>query len=121
MAEHNDLGKKGETKAVQFLLQKGAIILEQNWRFGKDEIDLIATINNLLVFVEVKTRHNAYFGSPHEFVSLQKQKRIVKAANHYVEKKNIDLEVRFDIIGIILNNNTLQIEHIEDAFTPSWY
>lgn len=120
MADHNDLGKKGEQLAVQFLVKKNWKILHTNWRFGKDEIDIIALQEDTVSFIEVKTRHNSFFGEPHQFVSIAKQKRIIKAAQYYIEKEQIEHEVRFDIIGIILNKNEQKIEHIEDAFSPRW-
>lgn len=120
MAHHNDIGNKGEEIATNHLVEKGWQILHKNWRFGKDEIDIIAQTDDTIVFVEVKTRHNNFFGNPHEFVSPQKQKRIIKAAGHFMEKQKLDLEVRFDIVGIILNNKYQKIEHIEDAYSPRW-
>ena len=67
---------------------------------------------------EVKTRKSNFFGEPEEFVTRQKQKHLIKAANAYIEKNNLDLEVRFDIISIILSGNEQKIFHIEDAFHP---
>lgn len=120
MAEHNDLGKKGESMAAEYLLKKGWSIKEQNWRFGKDEIDLIIEKADTLSFVEVKTRYNDYFGEPHEFVSKSKQRRIIRAAEHYIDKYDVDHEVQFDIVSIILNQKKQTIEHIEDAFSAKW-
>jgi putative endonuclease len=64
MAEHNELGEKGEELARNFLRKKGYKIIERNWRFGKDEIDIIAIDNDYLVIVEVKTRRSNYFAEP---------------------------------------------------------
>ncbi len=120
MATHNELGKKGEELAIAHLRKYGYEILDRNWRFGKEEIDIIARIGQELVIAEVKTRHSDFFGSPEEFVSRSKQQHLIKAANAYVEKKDLDLEVRFDVIGIILNSKEERIHHIEDAFQPRW-
>lgn len=120
MAEHNDLGKAGEKLALTHLRQAGYQILEQNWRFGKEEIDIIARIADELVIVEVKTRNSDFFGEPHEFVSKSKQNHMIRAAHAYVEKKDLDMEVRFDIIGIIINPSGTKVDHIEDAFQPRW-
>ena len=120
MASHNELGKKGEELAVKFLSNLGYEILEQNFRFKRDEVDIIASKNDIIVFVEVKTRANNFLGEPEEAVSIGKQKRIIKVANHYLIENDLDNEGRFDIIGIILNEKTKNINHISEAFMPKW-
>ena len=118
MAEHNQTGTTGEELAASFLEKKGYSVLEKNWRFGHEEIDILASKDSTLVVAEVKTRKSNFFGEPEEFVTRQKQKHLIKAANAYMEKNNLDLEVRFDIISIILSGNEQKIFHIEDAFHP---
>ncbi len=118
MAEHNQLGKKGEELAVNFLMKLGYEIIAVNWHEKKFEIDIIAHFNNQLVIVEVKTRNTDYFGNPAEAVTLAKQKHLIEGANYYIEKNDIDLECRFDVIAIVLNANAEKIEHIKDAFYP---
>lgn len=120
MADHNDLGMEGEDMAVAHLVKNGYSILERNWRFGKEEIDIIARIGQELVVVEVKTRNSDFFGEPHEFVSKSKQNHMIRAAHAYVEKRDLDLEVRFDIIGIIINKAGQKLDHMEGAFQPRW-
>jgi putative endonuclease len=80
MAEHNELGKQGEEIAQQHLSDKGYKILQCNWRFGSEEIDIIARKDNILVIVEVKTRQTNFFGEPEESVTKKKQKFLVRAA-----------------------------------------
>lgn len=116
MAAHNELGKEGEELAISFLKNKGYNILETNWRFDKAEIDIIAQKNNVLAAVEVKTRSSLDFGLPQEFVKPKKIKLIVKAINEFVEKYDLDVEVRFDIVAISKINGDFNIEHIEEAF-----
>ncbi|WP_233899892.1 YraN family protein [Tenacibaculum piscium] len=116
MAQHNELGEKGEQLAIEYLEKNGYKILEKNYRYKKAEVDIIAEKDGFLVVVEVKTRSSTYFGNPQDFVNPKKIKLLVYAMNHYVHQKNIDLEIRFDIIGILQTNNTFKIEHIEDAF-----
>ena len=118
MAEHNDTGIKGEELASVYLEGKGYTVLEKNWQFGREEIDIIAQQNDTLVVVEVKTRSGSFFGEPEEFVNRQKQKNLIKAVNAYIEKNNLELEVRFDIIGVILTGKNHRINHVEDAFHP---
>ncbi len=119
MAEHNELGKSGEENACEYLIKKGFKILEKNWVHNKDEVDLIATHNECLVIIEVKTRSTLYFGEPQIFVTKKKQSFMIRAANAYILKNNIHLETRFDIISVVLSGNRMSIKHIEDAFYPT--
>ncbi|MFT4698483.1 MAG: putative endonuclease [Flavobacteriaceae bacterium] len=116
MAYHNELGKLGEQLATNLLLEKGYEVLERNFTFQKAEIDIIAKKGNELIIVEVKARNSDYFGDPQEFVTPSKIKLLVKAANEYVISNNLEVEVRFDIISVIKNNNVEQLEHFENAF-----
>lgn len=117
MAEHNVIGEQGEAIAFKYLKEKGYTVLEKNWRFQKAEIDLITTLENQLVVVEVKTRTSEEFESPKEAVTIAKQKRIVKAADAYIQAKEIDLECRFDIVSVLIQGKKVSIEHIENAFS----
>ena len=116
MAQHNELGKKGESEAAEFLERNGYTIIQRNFVFQKAEIDIIARKDNILAIVEVKTRSSLDFGLPQDFVKPKKIQLLVKAVNEYVISKDLDVEVRFDIIAIHNNNKTFEIEHIEDAF-----
>jgi putative endonuclease len=120
MAEHNELGKQGEAIAAQHLQEKGYRILAKNWRFAKAELDLVVQTENTLVVVEVKTRNTGFFGEPELAVSKRKQQQLVKAAHAFMEAANIDLEVRFDVVGIISNKNKTELNHVEEAFQPRW-
>lgn len=119
MAEHTDLGKKGEEIAAIYLSGKGYKIIERNWRTGKDEIDIIASKDNFLIIVEVKTRSSNLFGEPEESVDDKKQRFLIRAADEYVNQKEVDNEIRFDIISVIIEDNKHTIRHIEDAFYPT--
>ena len=119
MAESHEIGKHGEEMARTFLANKGYEVLETNWRSNHNEIDIIARKDNTLVVAEVKTRKTNFFGEPEEFVTKAKQKSLIKAANHYISFKNLDLEVRFDIISILYSGSNYKIHHIEDAFYPT--
>ena len=116
MAQHNDLGKKGEQLAIDYLVKKGYTILDKNWRFQKAEVDIIAQKEETLAVVEVKTRSSIDFGSPQDFVNPKKIKLLVSAIDEYVVSKNLDVDVRFDIIAIVHENKNFIIEHLEDAF-----
>ena len=116
MAEHNDLGRIGEEKAVSFLEANGYEILETNWRYDKAEIDIIAKKENNLAVIEVKTRSSLDFGLPQDFVKPKKIQLLVKAINEYVVSHDMDVTIRFDIIAIHKENSGFIIEHIEEAF-----
>ncbi len=117
MASHNELGKLGEDMAVAHLQTQGYKILTRNFRFDKAEIDIIAQREeDTVVMVEVKTRNSNFFGDPQSFVTPRKIKSLVKAANEYVIRNEIDAEVRFDIIAILKNKKEERIEHFENAF-----
>lgn len=118
MAQHNDLGKKGEAIAARYLKEKGYAIIEQNWFYEKYEIDIIASNDEYIVFVEVKARLSDRWGNPEEAVSKGKIKRIVEAADFYLIENDIDKPVRFDVIAIIWTGNKPEIDHFEDAFLP---
>ena len=121
MAQHNDLGKWGETFAADFLQKQGYIIRERDWQFGKRDIDIIALTADLttLVFVEVKTRTNKEMVEPELAVTRQKIKSIGIAANNYIKQFDVVEEIRFDVITIVGSNaSNAQLKHIEDAFNP---
>jgi len=116
MAQHNELGKKGEKLAIDFLVKKGYLILDTNWRFQKAEVDIIARKGEILAVIEVKTRSTTDFGNPQDFVKPKKIKLLVSAIDEYVNSKDLNVEVRFDIIAIVHKNKNIVIEHLEDAF-----
>lgn len=116
MAQHNELGKKGEQLAVDYLLKQGYIIIERNYRFDKAEVDIIAQKENILAIVEVKTRSTIDFGNPQDFVKPKQIKNLVKAVDEYVVTNDLDVEVRFDIIAILKEHNSYKIEHLKNAF-----
>ena len=118
MATHNELGAQGEEIAAKFLLKKGYKIIERNYRFKKLEIDIICEFENELIIVEVKTRSFDAVQRPEMSVTMSKQKLLIKAAHQYIIENEIDIETRFDVIGIILQGSRLEINHIESAFMP---
>lgn len=118
MAQHNELGQKGEDAAARLLLEKGYKILSRNWRFHGYEIDIVAENQEWLVFVEVKTRTSAQWGNPEDFVGKSRMRRMIEAADHYIIEHDLDKQARFDIIGAVWNGHQMQMEHIEDAFMP---
>jgi len=121
MADHNDFGKKGEAIAKEFLEISGYDILDENWVFGKAEIDLVTYRDKRLIFVEVKTRSGSKFGQPEDFVDDAKQRQMQLAAEEYIHLMDFKGEIRFDIISILFDNQGRHmLRHIEDAFWPGY-
>lgn len=116
MAQHNDLGEKGEQLAVDYLLQHNYKIIARNYRFLKAEVDIIVQKEDVLVAVEVKTRSSIDFGNPQDFINPKKIKLLVSAMDNFVVENDLDVEVRFDIIAIVNQKNAFKIEHLKDAF-----
>jgi putative endonuclease len=120
VAKHNILGQKGEDIAAEYLLQKGYTILHRNMRIEKDEIDIIAQDKDFIVFVEVKTRSSLQHGSPTEQVNPQKEAKLIRAANRFLENHEMNVEARFDVISVILSPTKNEIRHVPDAFSPGF-
>ena len=119
MAEHNETGNFGENLAANYLIKNGYRIRERNFVFEKAEVDIIAQKDNMLVVVEVKTRASELFETATELVSKNQIKQIIAATEGYIHLKDIDLETRFDVIAVILDQRPPKIEHITDAFYPT--
>ncbi len=118
MNETQKTGGEGETEALNYLRSIGYEILEKNWRHSNQEIDIIAKDKTFLVIAEVKTRSSNAFGEPEAFVNRQKQRNLIKAANAYLEKKDLMLEIRFDILSVMKNGENYKVNHIQNAFYP---
>ena len=100
------IGTLGETIAESFLVSKKFAILERNFRTPFGEIDIVASKNNCLVFVEVKTRTTNRFGRPLESITTKKKKTIVKNCLYYLMINNfMPMDHRIDVIGIKLKYN----------------
>lgn len=120
MAEHNILGRRGEDIAASFLSDNSYEVLERNWRCGRLEVDLIARFNEVLVIAEVKTRIGNFIEFPQESVDIRRQKRLIRAANAYIYQSNLNLEIRFDIITVVFDDDiNYRLTHIENAFYPA--
>ncbi|MFC1894619.1 YraN family protein [Candidatus Dependentiae bacterium] len=110
------LGNKGEQIIAKFLEKNNFEILQQNYKSKFGEIDLIAQKDNLIAFVEVKTRKKAYFPISN-VVTISKQKKISKTANLFISKNKIYNKIcRFDVATVISDNNEYKINYIKNAF-----
>jgi len=116
LAKHNKLGKDGELIAFMVLQRDGFAILETNWRFQKAEVDVIAQKDGFLIFIEVKTRGSKKFGNPSDSIDKKKISLYKDAVEGYLEQYPSELEVRFDVVNIIIGKDETEIEHIPNAF-----
>lgn len=115
MSQHIALGKMGEKLASEFLVKKGYSILHQNWRFRHWEIDIIARKENVIHFVEVKTRRNTNFGYPEQAVTPRKIHYLAEAATEFQYQYPGSKIISFDIISILLKDDgTEEYFFIED-------
>ncbi|MDP4207616.1 MAG: YraN family protein [Bacteroidota bacterium] len=119
MMTSREKGNGAEDLAANFLEQNGYEILDRNWYSQHYEIDIIARKNGVVAIVEVKSLASNYFREPYESVNRNKQRMIISAANAYIRRQNINDDIRFDIISIVINKNGEKIEHIENAFYPT--
>ncbi len=111
------LGHEGEKAAVSFLKDHGFNILEKNYRTKPAEIDIIAREKDCLCFIEVKTRASIRKGLPKESVTWSKQKKIILGATYYLKKTNqLNSKIRFDVVEVFKNNDTIEINLIKNAF-----
>lgn len=116
MGNNIEKGKRGETISKEYLLSKGYIILDINYRNKIGEIDIIALDKNKLVFIEVKTRTSINFGYAYEAVNRKKQEKIIYCSYLYInQKKLMNYQPRYDIIEVYLTPN-IRINHIENSF-----
>ncbi len=112
------IGAIGENQAAYYLFKKGYEIVERNYHFSAyGEIDIIAAIDNTLVFVEVKTNRHNYFGLPEERVDERKQEQLFTIAEAYLAEHDYEeYECRFDVMSINIEKNKFIVKHLKDAF-----
>ena len=116
--EHLNIGRIGEEIDANFLETIHCTILETNWRYKKAEIDIIAmSEDNTLLFVEVKTRSNSYFGPGSDSIDLHKRNLIIDAAMVYWTLIQHKGEIRFDVVDIFLRSSEeFRMEYTPNAF-----
>lgn len=112
-----NFGSWGEEIAVSYLIEKGYTILNRNFRSRFGELDIIAKYENTVIFIEVKTRNSLKFGLPCESITDIKKRHIKRMVNYYtmINCTN-ELDLRIDVIEILVNEDQINIHHIENAF-----
>lgn len=93
-------GQLGEDAALAYLKQHGLLLVERNFRCKNGEIDLIMQDGETLVFVEVRKRADRDHGGAAASVTPAKQKRLIAAAHHYLQRYRMPPACRFDVIAI---------------------
>ena len=113
-----DHGRIGEDLAHRYLRRQGCTIVARRYRppSGGGEIDLVAWQGETLVFVEVKARATAEYGTPDRAVDTEKERHLRRAGRDYARRAGVDWgRVRFDIVSVVLTDPPL-IEWLPDAF-----
>ena len=120
MAKHNELGQAGEQAASEYLISKGYIVRDMNWRVDKLEIDIVAqeTTANHLHIIEVKTRSDIDHFDPMESITRAKISNLINAANGYICYNQLKMSVQFDVMVLVGKAPDFVIHYIPDAFQP---
>ncbi|HET8708507.1 MAG TPA: YraN family protein [Pseudomonadales bacterium] len=117
-AQRRKTGHKIEAEVVNWLSQQGIVILAQNYQCKRGEIDVIGLEQDILVFFEVRYRHANHLVSAEESISRQKQQRILRTAEHFLQyawKKDLP-RCRLDVIAVNAQRNELNYNWIRNAF-----
>jgi len=120
MTTTNDIGDRGEAAAAAFLRDAGYRVLDENYRFERNEVDLVCydpRKGGEIVFVEVKTRSGTGFGPPEAAVTEEKRASLIEVSRAYMHERQLEgAPARFDVVGVLLTDDTPDIEHHENAF-----
>jgi putative endonuclease len=113
-----ELGDRGEDLAARFLQHAGWTILHRNYRMGRKEIDLVARRDEVVAFVEVKTRAGDGFGHPLESITWKKRREIQQVATAWIDRfGEPTLTYRFDAVAVRFRaGHAPHLEHVEDAW-----
>ena len=117
MAKHNRTGNEGEVLGAEHLMGLGYSILYKNWRHSHWEVDIIASKNNTLHFIEIKTRKSKRFGQPEDKVGKKKMENLINAAEQYLYLYPQWNRIQFNILSIsIITNKPIEYFLIEDVY-----
>ena len=116
MALHNELGRTGEQLAAEYLSGLGYTVLTQNWRHFRYEIDVVAVKDEVLHFIEVKTRQTTTFGLPEEDVGRKKLHCLIQAGEAFLARYPQWKRVQFDVLSISIVKSEISYFMIEDVY-----
>lgn len=112
------LGRRGEDLALALLTERGCRVVDRNYRCALGELDLVAWDGDTLVFVEVKTRRSALYGTSAEAVSRSKQARLLRLADWYLQDRRLGQPpCRFDVVAVDARQEPPFLEWFRDAFS----
>lgn len=115
------LGALGERIAARWLLRDGWQVVDRRWRSGRRDLDLVAIRENVVAFVEVKTRRTTWSGGPLEAVNWRKQRELTRSAQAWLDQRGVLMApdgavFRFDIVGVVASRERVGVRHVEGAF-----
>lgn len=120
-------GSAAEDLALDFLLDRGMVLLGRNWRVGHKELDLLMMSTNettdeqRLHVVEVRSLWEPNLQLPFETVDIKKQRAVISAASAYIYRNQIMCETQFDIVSVLFEKDgNIRIDYLPDAFNPKW-
>jgi putative endonuclease len=117
MAVHNQTGSMGEALAATYFIERGYSLLHQNWRYSHWEVDIIASKDGVLHFIEVKTRRTKKFGHPEDGADKKKIRNLINAAEEYLYQHPEWKRIQFDILAItIVKVESVEYFLIEDVY-----
>lgn len=120
MATTNDIGDRGEELAAAHLEDAGFRVLEHNYHFERNEVDLVCLDpekGGEIVFVEVKTRSGMGFGPPEASVTEEKQESLIAVARAYLHERKLEgSPARFDVVTVVLTDGDAEVNHYKNAF-----
>ena len=116
MTEKATVGQMGEQATVVYLLNQGYTVLAKNWHCRYGEIDIIVTKDDIVAFVEVKTRKKGSLTTPQEAVNFTKQKKIILSAQKYILETGDSRQPRFDVSAVSYSKDDYQCDFLPDAF-----
>ena len=114
----SDTGQRAEQIASDYLRTKGFTIRNLNWRAGHREVDIVAEKNNILHIVEVRSLNSTYFQQPYQSINREKQRNLIQAANAYIQRYRLRMEIQIDVISIVFNGDSHTIEYMPNAIYP---
>lgn len=121
MSFTRERGDLGEWVAADWLRRNGFLIMERNWRYGRYEIDIIASRWDTVHFVEVKTRHTGSLTTPEDAITEDKARALRKAASAYIAARHLTRELQFDLIAVeIAPDGASDVRYVENAMQYGW-
>jgi len=116
------LGALGERIAERWLVREGWQVVDRRWRSGRRDLDLVALRDDVVAFVEVKTRRSVWSGGPVEAVNWRKQRELTRSAMAWIDQRGLligpsSVSYRFDVVGVVASRERVGVRHVTGAFS----